>query len=58
MSRIAKRRILGVLGGAVLAVGTITAAVAPANAAGDGHSPAASNVKNVCGAAKPGFDRC
>ncbi|WP_194926051.1 S53 family peptidase [Catenulispora pinisilvae] len=53
MSRIGNHRLLAVLGAAVLAAGAITAAVAPADAA-----TARSNVKDVCGAAKPGFDRC
>ena len=58
MSRTANHRVLGVLGAAALAIGTIATAVAPANATGAAHPAAASNVKNVCGAAKPGFDRC
>ena len=63
MSRIANHRLLGVLGATVLAVGTIAATVAPANAgtaiAGAKNGAAhANNVKNVCGTAKPGFDRC
>ncbi|MEY9908366.1 hypothetical protein ABIA35_004599 [Catenulispora sp. MAP12-49] len=67
MSRIGNHRLLGVVGATVLAVGTIAAAVAPASAStaattasatatnGAAH---ASNVKDVCGTAKPGFARC
>jgi hypothetical protein len=58
MSRMGNHRLLGVLGAAVLAVGTVAAAVAPANAGSAAHSKTVSNVKNVCGAARPGFDRC
>ncbi|WP_194906709.1 S53 family peptidase [Catenulispora rubra] len=58
MSRIANHRLLRGLAAAVLAVGTIATAVAPANATGATHPAVASNVKNVCGAAKPGYDRC
>jgi hypothetical protein len=57
MSRTANRRLLGVLGAAVLAVGTVVAAVAPANAGTAAHK-SANNVRNVCGTPKPGFDRC
>ena len=58
MNRIGNHRLLGVLGAAVLAIGTVAAAVAPANAGSAANSKTASNVKNVCGAARPGFDRC
>ncbi|MBS2538412.1 S53 family peptidase [Catenulispora sp. NF23] len=56
MNRRGSHRLLAVVGAAVLAVGTIAAAVAPANATT--KSTGAGNVKNVCGVAKPGFDRC
>ncbi|ACU74966.1 peptidase S8 and S53 subtilisin kexin sedolisin [Catenulispora acidiphila DSM 44928] len=56
MSRTTPHRLIGVLGAAALAVGMV-AAMAPANAATAAKSHP-SNVKNVCGAAKPGFDRC
>ena len=66
MSRIGSHRLLGMLGATVLAIGTIAAVVAPANASTGAAAAAtakssaahASNVKDVCGAAKPGFARC
>ncbi|MEY9928022.1 subtilase family serine protease [Catenulispora sp. GP43] len=64
MPRIGNHRLYGVLGATVLAVGTIAAAVTPANASTATatvtavHSKTSANVKNVCAAAKPGFDRC
>ena len=66
MSRIGNRRLLGVLGATVLAIGAVAALVTPANAtvssatsgATASHAKATSNVKAICGTPKPGFERC
>ncbi|MEY9856988.1 hypothetical protein ABH935_002596 [Catenulispora sp. GAS73] len=65
MSRFANRRVLSTFAAGILTVNVIAVAVAPADAATPSYAAATataatttSNVKDVCGTPKPGFDRC
>ncbi|MBS2547148.1 S53 family peptidase [Catenulispora sp. NL8] len=65
MSQFTNRRILSTLAAGILTTGAVAVAVTPADAttavagaATANPAAASSNVKDVCGAPKPGFDRC